>query len=628
MTERPRGLCTLLLVGLLAAIYVGYARALDGELQFDDLRGIVENPALRHILPAGQVLELMRRPIRELTDLTLALNYRSSGLSVRPYHLVNLGLHLATVVAVLALALRILRRLGWPAPFATAFFTAAIFGLHPLQTEAVSYVYQRAEVLASLFYTLGLLLALTAEEKGCTTGGAVAYAGALACLLLGWGSKPIVSTFPAALVLCWLAFPAADEKSRLASHAVGRLLASLPFWVLTAALVSLLLTGLRGSVEVGFDLPVMSAGRYFLTQPRVILTYLRLLFWPRGQNVDWEFPPSESLFELRTATAFVAVGAILGCAAWLWWWSARRARAVELRALARLAAFGVLWFFLLLAPTSSIVPILDVMAEHRVYLPSLGILLPVAAGGVLLLRKVAPGPRGAFLGGAAAAVVCAVLGIALDRRNVVWESAIALWSDAVAHSPGKARPHMNLGYALVQTDPERALGELRIAQKLAEAGDRGVLVDELEQNLAGALLALRRYSEAMDVLKQVAARQESAPVVNDLAIAHLESGEVEQARALATRAAERWPLYAPAHHTLGQLDFVQRDYAKALPHFRRAVELDPDSPSSLAGLAMTQQKLGDRAGACASWSRYARTGAPGAEEKSARVLAALDCEGR
>jgi tetratricopeptide (TPR) repeat protein len=250
----------------------------------------------------------------------------------------------------------------------------------------------------------------------------------------------------------------------------------------------------------------------------------------------------------------------------------------------------------------------------------------VAAAGVEAARRF--GRRGLAAGAVAAFVVCAALGIALHHRNAVWESPVSLWTGAVAHSPGKARPHMNLGYSLVETDPERALSELRIAQKLAAAGDRGVLVDELEQNLAGALLGLRRYHEAIAVLQRVAARRESAPVLTNLAIAYLETGELEKARALASSAAERWPRYAPAHHTLGQLALLRHDPAGALPHFQRAVEVDPDSAASLASLALTQQALGDRAGACASWTRYSRSGAPGADEKGARVLAALQCDAR
>jgi tetratricopeptide (TPR) repeat protein len=612
---RPRGGRTLLVVLLLAAIYAGYARALDGELQFDDLRGIAQNELIKN--PRRFLEPGMLTRIHALTDLTAALNYRVSGLAVRPYHLVNLALHLGAVVVALALALLLLRRIDWPAPFATAWLAAALFGLHPMQTEAVSYIYQRAEVLASLFYLLGLLLALTAEERGTAWRWGAAAAGSLLAFTLAWMAKPVAVTFPALLVLCTLAFPPPDSP-----RAIRRTAWTLPFWVMAAVFAAQLLTGpLRGNPEGGFSVPTMSPLRYFLTQPRVVLTYLRLLLWPAGQNVDWEFAPSESLLEPPTVLAFAALAALILVALWLW----RRGDGGEQLA-ARIGAFGIFWFLIFLAPTSSFVPLPDVIAEHRTYLASFGLSFAAAAAGVQVAHRF--GRRGLFVASAVALAACVALGVALERRNAVWESAVALWTDVVAKSPGKARGHMNLGFALVETAPARALAELEVAERLAAEGDRGVLLDELEQNIAGALLGLRRYPEAIARLEKVAARHTSAPVLTNLAIAYLQTGELEKARVLASRAAEGWPRYGPAHHTLGEVQLLRHDPAGALAHFQRAVEVDPDSAPSLGSLALTQQELGDRAGACASWARYSRTGAPGADEKGARVMAALQCGAR
>ncbi len=405
----PRGGRTLLVVVLLAAIYAGYARALDGELQFDDLRGIEQNELVKNprlFLEPGM---LMR--IHALDDLTLALNYRVNGMAVRPYHLVNLALHLGAVVVALALALLLLRRIDWPAPFATAWLAAALFGLHPMQTEAVSYIYQRAEVLASLFYLLGLLLALTAEEKGPAFRRGAAAAGALIAFALAWSAKPVAVTFPALLVLCTLAFPPPDSGS-----AIRRAARTLPLWVMAAVFATQLLTGpLRGNPEGGFDVPTMSPLRYFLTQPRVVLTYLRLFLWPAGQNVDWDFAPSESLLEPSTALAFAAVAALVLLAVWLW----RRGDGGGQPA-ARMVAFGIFWFFIVLAPTSSFVPLPDVIAEHRTYLANFGLSFAAAAEAVHLAHRF--GRRGLFAASAVALAACVALGVALERRNAVWES--------------------------------------------------------------------------------------------------------------------------------------------------------------------------------------------------------------
>ncbi|HXN84308.1 MAG TPA: tetratricopeptide repeat protein [Myxococcales bacterium] len=618
----PRGGRTLLLVVLVAGLYLGYSPALDGEMQFDDVHSIAENPAtldLAHF--AWLRFDYLLGASRPLVDLTFALNYRISGLAVRPYHLVNLAAHLAAVLAVLALALWILRRLSWPAPFTTALLTAALFGLHPLQSQAVAYICQRAEVLAALLYLLALLFALRAADRVRGPAAAGAYASAFLCLLLGWETKPTLATFPAALLLCGAAFPAAAGTGK------RQILASLPFWAVTIVFSSRLLGSVSGTAHAGFDLPKLdaglSAGDYLLTQSRVILTYLRLLLWPAGQNVDWDFAPSHSIFEPRTALALLAVAGILVAAAWLWRWSARAAPS-DLRSLARLSAFGILWFFIALAPTSSVVPVGEVIEEHRVYLASFGIFLPAAAAGVLAARRFVKGPRSLLAAAVPALAVCVALGVALHRRSQVWESAIFLWSDAAAKSPHKARPHMNLGHALTPVDPARAVDEYRLALKLAT--DRTINRDELKQDLAGALLSLHRYREGIAILKELVATAPATPQLEtNLAIAYLESGTLDEARATAERAAARFPQYAPAWHTLGQLAFARGDYAEAKRHFAQALALDPDSPVSRSSLAVTEERLGDRAAACSTWARYRRTAGAAAEAARERS-AALHCE--
>jgi tetratricopeptide (TPR) repeat protein len=611
----PRGGRTLLVVALLAAAYFGYSPALDGELQFDDLHTILGNPLIKHLEHFAGLRFVLGGGERALTTLTFALSYRASGLAVRPYHLVNLALHLGTVLAVLALGFEILRRVRWPAPFATAFIAAALFGLHPIQSQAVAYICQRAEVLAALFYVVALLLAFRAEARG----SAALHAGALVCVALGWLAKPTLASFPAALLLCWAAFPSPR------GGAVSRVLASLPFLALSGLFTSRLLSAVGGSGHGGFTLQTMTAGRYLLTQSRVILTYLRLIVWPAGQNADWDFPPSMSPLEPRTLFALVAIAAMLLGAAWLWFWSAR-ARDEELRSLARLSSFGVFFFFIVLAPTSSIVPVADVIEEHRVYLASWGIFFPAAAAGVLALRRLAPEKWGALGGVTVALAACAALTVALHRRAAVWESGVSLWSDAVSKSPGKPRPHMNLGYALAPNDPQAALAQFREALRL---NDGTVRRDELMQNMAGVLLRLRQYDEALAILQQLRASAQKTPELDtNIAIALLESGRLDEARVAAERAAAQWPLHAPAWHTLGQLAFIRGDYRAAQVDFDRALALDPDSAASLTSLAAAQERLGDRAGACRSWARYARSDAPQAAENALAKLAAFHCEVR
>ena len=595
----PRGTRTLLVALLLGSVYWGYANCLDGEMQFDDFRLVLRDGRIKDLAHYGlYFLGEVRIAGRALTDLTFAINYRLGGLQVRGYHLVNLVAHLSAVLAVLALTLRILRRVRWPMPFATALVVSALFGLHPIQTEAVSYIFQRAEVLGSLFYALTLLLALLALDRGRTREGIAAYGAAIICYFLAWCSKPMVATLPAALLLVTALLPAAPAKP-LRDRALPLFIFSLPFWAMAGVFSSFLFGGLQGSAEAGFSLPAIGVRQYLLTQPRVILTYLRLLAWPSGQNLDWDFPPSSSLFEARTALAFAAIFLILAAAVWLLLWSSRPGRDEDLRTLARLSGCGILWFFLLLLPTSSVVPLLDVIAEHRVYLACWGFLLPATAAGMLCIRRLAPGGRGALAASGVALAVCLALLFALRRRNAVWETEVSLWTDVVAKSPGKVRGHLNLAHALIPIDPERAAAETALVEQLSS-----------DPNL------------------KAAAAREGAEILNNLSADAAQAGLLERARTLATRALDRWPAYAEAWHTLGQLDALQHDYRKAASHFARAVALDPGSVSMLTSLAVTQQILGDKEAACASWSRVARAGDAGVAERASQAIAKLRCQAR
>lgn len=581
----PRGARALLVVALLGAIYLGYSPALDGELQFDDLRSITDNPWVKSLerYSGLSAADLLGGTGRALTDLTFALNYRASGLAARPYHLVNLALHLAAVLAVLALTLEVLRRARWPAPFATALLVAALFGLHPLQSQAVAYLSQRAEVLAGLLYLLALRFALWGEDRKRSGPAFVAYGLAFLCVLVGWGAKPTLATFPAALLLLGTAFPPLDAAPRTALRT--RVLASLPFWAVTLVFSARLIAGVRGTTHAGFDIPTMSAGSYLLTQSRVILTYVRLLAWPAGQNLDWSFPLSQSALEPRTLIAMTTIAAMLLAAIWLWAWSLREDG--DLRVLARLASFGTFWFFLLLAPSSSIVPVADVIEEHRVYLASWGLFLPAAAAAVLAQRRLAPGRRGAVALALGSLAICALLATALQRRATVWATSIALWSDVVAKSPDKLRGHMNL---------------------------------------AGALVELKRYDEAIGVLKELSTTAPEGPTLGtNLAIAYLESGRLSEAETEAAQVAAKWPDYAPAQHTLGQLASLRGDYQAARDRFEKALALDPNSAMSLTSLAVIQERLGDRASACSSWSRYARSAGPRGAERALARQTALGC---
>jgi len=222
-----------------------------------------------------------------------------------------------------------------------------------------------------------------------------------------------------------------------------RLAVLAPFIVTAGWYVRQLLFSVEGHPDVGFAVPGITSWTYFLTQWKVLLVYLRLVFWPAGQCLDWRYPATTHL-DTGAISAGVALAAIAsGAVAILWRF---RGRAGENAAVAKIAGFGVLWFFLLLAPTSSVVPIADVLVEHRVYLASWGIFAAVV---MVLGRAVARvnERRGKIVGAWLVGALWFALAMGLRDRNGVWESPVVLWSDVVAKVAGNMRARVQLAAA-------------------------------------------------------------------------------------------------------------------------------------------------------------------------------------
>jgi Flp pilus assembly protein TadD len=284
-----------------------------------------------------------------------------------------------------------------------------------------------------------------------------------------------------------------------------RRLGSLTPMLLTGVVIPLSMLNIQKPVgEVLSDvskatavLTTLPRWEYLCTQFSVIVTYLRLLFLPINQNLDYDYPINRSIFELRAILSLCLLAAIFSAAIILW----RRSRHGGEPAL-RLAAFGIFWFFITLMVESSVIPILDVFYEHRVYLPSVGFfitLVTLAAIGVERLRPRMP--LLARLQLPLLVVVAVLLGGATYARNVVWHDSISLWGDAVFKSPKKARPMILLGEALTKAGrDEEAIGLFRRAIQLAPCK-----VEDYYYNIAvpfndlGYILARQgKYAEAIE----------------------------------------------------------------------------------------------------------------------------------
>ncbi len=611
----------------LALAALAYARALRGEFLFDDLHAVVRNPAARDLGSwARAAWGSLLGAGRPVTDLTYALNRAAGGLDPLGYHLVNLAIHLGVVVLAWRLARELLRLAGADRADGIAIAAAGLFALHPLQSEAVSYLAQRSEALASGLYLAALLLLLAAARRGRTPAGAAAALGALAVFALALGAKAVAVTLPAAWLLLAAMVPGPEGRAALGSWA-RRLALAAPLLLLDAAFAARTLAALSGRPDAGFSVPGAAGGSYPLTQGEVLLTYLRLLAWPAGQSVDWQFPLSPGLSDPAAVAAALGLLAI-GAAAGILWWRARR-RADAAGAAGRVAAFGVAWFFLLLSPTSSVVPLADVLAEHRTYLASFGVFLAVAVAGERLLARL-PARRRAAAAAVLVGAAWAALGLALHRRNAAWESALALWSGEVARSPAAWRAHANLGYAHAQRGEDgAAVAEYRLA--LATLGPaRPDLEAFLHDGLGMALLGAGRPQEARAPLERaLALRPDDGEALSGLAVAAWKAGDPGEAGRWAARALALRPGDPDALQVQGAIRAAAGDLAGAREAFARAVRADPDDGQQWFNLGVVEAKLGRPDEACRAWRRaLGGRASPLVREQAARAEAALSCASR
>jgi protein O-mannosyl-transferase len=401
----------LLIVGTVVVFYLNSFR---GVFQFDDYNVIVDNGGVH---TWGAYLAGLPRGIRPLLKSTYTWNW-TSGLGLFGFHLVNVTLHAANAVFLFFLTSRVV---GPSASRFAALLPALLFAVHPVQTEAVTYISGRSVSLMAFFYLGSLLAYLRGRERGSRL---LLYLASPILFLLAVASKEVALTLPFAMILC-------EAVRREKTGWMETLRAQAVHWGLLAALAVFLLahSGYARLIEDCFD--IRGAAANLLTQIHGIGYLLSRIVMPWAMNIDPDLPvfsPGSPvpLPEVLLLAGLLAVGVV----------------GLKNRSI---AGFGILWFFLHLLPTNSFIPRLDVANDRQLYLASWGLFMAGAAEADLLRGK-----WGARRVTAAVTVLVFALGALTMSRNRVYRSEVALWEDTARKSPGMARVWNNLGYAYQQ----------------------------------------------------------------------------------------------------------------------------------------------------------------------------------
>jgi Flp pilus assembly protein TadD len=614
------------LAALLAVTALAYAPSLDGGFVLDDDRVVTWNPELRRpdalLLPG---LPQMVGTGRPLTSVTFAADLRAASLDPRRFHLTGLLLHLAAVVVALVFLRRLLARVGHPRSGGVALVATALFALHPIQVESVAYVSQRSEVLSSILYLATLLLLDVAIRRWRSWGGLVAWLGGIGTWILAMGAKAIAISLPGAFVLDQLVLaPSGERGGRPAAwRGLRALLLSAPVAALVAWSASLQLAQMAATPTggAGFTATSLSGWQYFLTQLQVQWLYVRLLAWPRGFSIDRPFEASRTL---DPAVAVAGLGVLLLVAFALWMWSRAERGGRDAPAL-RPAAFGILFWFVVLSPTSSVVPVMDLAVEHRVYLASLGLFLAAAvAVDALLHGRLAPRPARIAALAVSLSVVLG-LGLSLRARAVTWSSSTGIWEEAYALQPGSERIVANLALALRRAgDLVGAEARFREAWAIVRT-PHGIV--SVAQNYGGLLVDLDRPGEALEVMDRALPYAPQEPGLrSNRATALGMLGRNEEAVADARTAASVHPENPQFRNMLGVALCSTGDWRAALVEFRAAEALDPGNPIYPVTAAIALTLIGRRDEACATYRRArATTRFLPLPRNAAEAAAALGC---
>jgi tetratricopeptide (TPR) repeat protein len=612
-------LAALALALVLGVTALLYGPALDGAFQFDDSASITRDWTIRD---AGALLRDLRPadllgPARPVTTLSFALDYARAGLDPRAFHVTSLVLHLAVVLLVWALASSALRGAGGKTRRWLPLLVAAAFALHPVQTESVAFAAQRAEVLAAGLGLATLLTLVRADRLWPQRRAWALAALATALHLLALGSKIVAVVTPAAFLLHRAVLPD-DGAETLASRVRRAGLVSAPIWIVSVATAVKALVELGPGQTAGLHAGALGPWRHLLTELRVHWLYVRLVLWPVGQSVDHAFTGSPGLLHLPTLAALAATLAAAATALVLW----RRAERGVAGSHARAIAFGILFFLVELSPSSSVVPIADLVAEHRAYLASAGVLLAAAAAADRLLDVVLRG-RAPWARPALAVAVLAALGVGSVLRAEQWGNDVALWEDAATRNPSSARVWANVGYARHERgDLARALEAYERADRLAT--DPAV-VGGIALNLSALCGEQGQRDRALAVLDRgLAAAPSDARLHTNRAAVLWQLRRLVEARAAAERALDLAGTgYPKAHDLLGLILADLGDAEGALSQFRAAMRLDPDTAAYAEHELLALARLGRERDACVAWARVQRSGAAG--ERARAVAASLGC---
>jgi len=566
------------LVGLAIIILLGiiiYSNSFACSFHLDDLNNIVENLKIRNLSDVKAWWNFA--PNRPVAIFTFALNYHFNQLDVHYWHLVNLVIHFINAVLVWWLTLLIFSSPALKGlqmvrnKRILAFVTALLFVSHPLATQSVTYIVQRMTSLVAMFYLLSLVLYVKGRltDKGVISR-VLLFSGSFLSASLAMFTKENAFTLPVAILLFEFFFIRTKKFS--INFKDYRIIISIILFLGAMSIIPLKYSYsiFKPISAAGHPEVILNPYNYLLTQFSVIVKYLQLLLLPINQNLDYSYPISNSFFEIRTVLSFLFLTSLMILAIFLF----RKYRIIS---------FGIFWFFLTLSIESSIIPINDVIFEHRTYLPSFGffIILSIVIGGLFMNNYKA-------LAICTWAIIVLSYSISTYERNKIWKDDLTLWNEIVKKSPNKARSFVNRGFAYSQIGQyDKALADYTKATEIDPMyeiswGNRGYIY--FQHGQWGK--AINDFSKAIEI------NPKYAEAYSNRSAAYGKIGQYDKAITDITKVMELTPDYYIAYSNRGAIYATLKQPEKAIADYSRAIELNPEFAEAFCNRGYSYGELG------------------------------------
>jgi len=600
---------SLICLGIISIVFMGillYSHILHAPFVFDDYSSIIENESIRSI---SELLKNIYNN-RYLPLLSFALNYVAGGLNPFGYHLINNLIHIFNALLLYYIVIFTFKTPYFKSysdkanPYFVAFSSAFIFISHPVQTQAVTYIVQRSTSMATMFYLLSLFMYIkwrliksqpphpSLPLEGGGTGRNlqtrrlkpaathyILYAISFISAILAMKSKEIAFTLPLVIVLYEFFFFGKTLNWKRFFYLFPILLTILiiPFSILN-------IKGYGESIVQGIDIHSretvnISRTDYLITQIRVGMTYLRLLVFPVNQNFDYDYPVFHSVLNPEVFLSFLLLLLLFGIAVFLFYASRITHHAL------RLVAFGIFWFFITLSVESSIIPIRDVINEHRLYLPSIGFFVACveALDQTITEKKIKIG---------IIAVLVLILSLNTYNRNSIWKDPQTLWQDVINKSPNNARAYNNLGVVF------KDRGEFdKAIEQFEKSLNANRNYTAVYFNLGDVQYRLGNYDNAIAYLKQALRgnfnQELHLEILNKLGMTYSGMGQTEKAIETFEEAARLFPTSVIVLNNLGVQYIKNGQINSAIEIFEKAIKMR-EEPYLFSNLALAYIKKGDK----------------------------------